>query len=220
MEVETSNKRYKMGRYHTRKTQRRVSRYTTKSKLTKNLSMYPFVRTFAYPFTILDTAAGYHKADVIKLNQCPNYAEFTSLFDQYRITRVDIKFLFDKNSATFTGASAQFIPNIYTVFDPDDGTPLSTENDYLQYQSLRVNRMDTPVYRTIYPCTATPAYSGGAFSGYTEVKNAWIDCGNPATEYYGLKYWIDTGMAGGAGGNTLGQLKVFYTVHIQFKTVR
>ena len=48
---------------------------------------------------IENASSDYHVGLGVSLSGLPNYDEFTKLFDQYRITRWEIFFSFDRNSS-------------------------------------------------------------------------------------------------------------------------
>lgn len=96
---------------------------------------------------------------------------------------------------------------------------LATENAYLEYETLKIDRLDKVVKRTVYPQAAKPAYQG-AFTGYSEIPvGDWFDCAYPAIEFYGLKYAFDGSQLGGAGANVLGVCKTYFNFFLEFKNV-
>jgi len=186
--------------------------------------VHTFQRTYLATYAVLDTLT--NRAATIELNNLPNYAEFTNLFDAYRITKVVARFIYDQNSAQATpavgGTQNVFMPSLVTVNDYDDATPLAAITDYVQYETFKVERMDRPIVRTFKPKVAVPAYAGGAFSGYLRGSDAspWIDAASPNVELYGLKYGVQATMEGGIGTKQMGALSIYWTYTVEAKDTR
>lgn len=157
-----------------------------------------------------------HYGTAFTLASLPNYQEFTNLFDSYRINGVSVLILFDHNSSDVGPSGTNIIPNLTHVIDYDDANVLTAESQYLEYEKYKINRLDKPVKFYIpKPRFAIAAYSG-AFTSYA-TKTGWVDCASPSVEHYGYKMLIDGSMAGGAGTNTLGVVKVITTYYISCK---
>lgn len=180
-----------------------------------------FKRTFTaeqdvYDYTGVTHFVGNGVSGNYRLAQLPNYTEFTNLFDQYKIAGVQQKFVYSANSQDPSSTSA--LPMLGFIHDYDDGTALSSLNDYLQYPNHKVYRMDKPVIKTFFrPKSALAVYSG-AFTSYAR-NNNWIDVGSPSVEHYGLKWYIDP-MIPGIGSNVIGKLRIYITVYLKMKNVR
>lgn len=76
-------------------------------------------------------------AIIFKLNQLPNYSDFTNLFDMYRIARINVCYNPEYTELT----DAAFVSNGVNVFfnsaiDLNDASPPSTVDQILQYQQL------------------------------------------------------------------------------------
>lgn len=124
------------------------------------------------------------------LSQLPNYTEFTNLYDQYKISRIKVKFIYSANNQDMTtSASILALPNLLTVIDNNDSTALTASGDYCQYKSFKIRRMDKPCSVYFKPQFDIAAYSG-AFTSYAS-KTGWIDCNSPNVKHYGLKFGID-----------------------------
>lgn len=159
-----------------------------------------------------NASGGFHLSDV------PQYSSYSALYDQFRVLKVGMKFIFDKNEATSGSASTQILPNLISVVDKDDGTPLTTSlQTWANYASFKMSRLDKVIKRTAFPVAALGVYKG-SFTGSAEARRSqWYDCTNYDIEFYGIKWGVIGTMAGGTGGNTLGQLTIMYTYELQFK---
>lgn len=154
------------------------------------------------------------------LDQTPNAATFTSLFDQYRIRKVVLKFLpqiqfvSTPDVITAPGPSGAFV----YVEDQDDATALGSLNAYLEYDTCKMQQAHdlTPIVMNINPKIAGSAYRG-AFTGYTNLPNTtWIDCSNRDVQYYGAKFRVE----GYNTGGTKQVWRVFADFYVEFKHFR
>jgi len=140
-----------------------------------------------YSITILSantgvTANGFSFA----LSNLPNYTEFTSLFDQYRILQASVSFLPYANSSSSGAVSGSFPGIIASAIDYDDAS-LPGATDLQQYESYKRNPAFEEFVRTIKPRVAIAAYNGSTFTGYVNRYAPWIDANSPSVPHYGLK---------------------------------
>lgn len=186
-----------------------------------DMKIHYFKRNYIIaPSTIKDTIS--HNSCNFQLALLPSYMEFTTLYDMYKINFVRMKFIFDKNESTTNATTASnLIPNIGIVKDYDDSSSLASINDYLQYQSFRVQRFDKPVIIALKPRMAMAAYGGAAFTSYTSMGNQWIDCDSSTVQHYGVKWYTDATM-GGSVSNTIsiGNYTIYVTVYLSMKHSR
>lgn len=195
-------------------------------KTTIPYQVHKFKRIQEYTVNVTDvpTIANYANDGYngkFKLGALANFNEFTSLFDQYRITGVKVNFIFSASSsnAGSTYQSTQ-LPLIWIVEDYDDGSVLTSVLDYQQYGTVKVRRLNNPITKFVRPKPAQSVYQSGTFSGYAQgQRNTWIDMQSPQAEYYGIKWGIEPCSAG-TGTNTLGTLKVLCTYYIQCRDTR
>jgi hypothetical protein len=162
---------------------------------TANNAIHRFMRTDRLAQLVQHTSAvgtvssnGYY----FSLDQIPSYTEFTALFDQYRIDKIELCFIPVANAVAPTGSTQG---QLTTVIDYDDATVLATEAGAFNYESAQV----VPVWqihkRVLKPRIAMAGYAG-AFSSYVNIGNQWIDSASPSVQHYGLKAIV--GPASGA----------------------
>lgn len=132
------------------------------------------------------------------LNALPNSSEFTSLFDQYKIMKVKLRFIpFGDNVnlpiSTMTGTSSLMSPGgpLITAIDYDDTTAPTSAADLLQYQASRVTPVPKPLSMTIRPKFAAEIYRSGLATGYG-ARSGWLDTANADVPHYGIKYWMNS----------------------------
>ncbi len=122
------------------------------------------------------------------LDSLPGYTEFTSLFDQYRITEALVKFVpLTLEFGPSTNPSVNF-PVVYTVIDLDDNVTPVTTDELKQYDTCQVISNQNYFTRCVQPRAALAAYSG-AFTSYSQAPvSQWMDVASPSIQYYGVKW--------------------------------
>jgi len=155
----------------------------------------------------------------------PNYTEFTALFDYYRVRGVHIKVVYTNNVANTSavvGAAAQAIalPTLQCMFDYDDNTPPSTENELLQRPGVKLltlgtnGPLDLFVKPKIAAYAATDTATQPAILGSTD---SWLDANYPNVFHYGYKMWST---AWSAVPLQSGYFQFFFTYDLEFKGMR
>jgi hypothetical protein len=147
------------------------------------------------------------------LDTFPDYTEFTSLFDNYRIRM--FKFMFIPRALPISTTSvATAFGVIGTAFDPDGG-PAVAMTALEEYASFQMVPMGAEFERTIVPHAANPVYNGSVFTSFARVPNtAWIDCTSANVPYYSLNYSISVGSI------SVAVYDVFVTARIEFQVSR
>lgn len=123
----------------------------------------------------------------------PNYTEFTSLFDQYKILSytIELRPRFNGRDAAYGAGTVADIPTIYYIYDKDDATAFTTPDQIMQCQKVYSRRLDKPVYITVkYPTIADEIYSSALVTGYAPRKAPFIDCTYDQVAHYGIKFMI------------------------------
>jgi hypothetical protein len=124
-----------------------------------------------------------------------NHSEFTVLFDSYRFNGIGIKVENMSPTALQNGLGPNAIPQIQSVLDHDDATPMATHLVAGQFENCKTKRLgQTQVLsRFTRPKLAQVAFKqSGTGLGYTHQagKNPWIDCDYIDVEHYGHKLFI------------------------------
>lgn len=148
------------------------------------------------------------------LGDLPDVADFTALYDQYKIMGIKIEWLPRGNSSDLQSQNA--INRFFSVLDrDDDGTPTSIDQ-LTQYESLKMTstasvhkRYWKPSIRVEVP-TATGG-TGSAIKGPT-----WIDCTNTNVKHYGVKIGVQGPLAG--TGSIFFDARL--TMYLAFRNVR
>jgi len=123
-----------------------------------------------------------------QLADVTQYANFTALYDQYRIAEMEFWVFPRENTAT---GSSTNTGRLYSVIDYDNSTTLGTVGAATQYQNCLVSTGLQGHYRKWVPHVAVASY-GGSFNQYANVKAPWIDCASTGVQHYAFKCIITT----------------------------
>jgi hypothetical protein len=138
------------------------------------------------------------------LNSAPTYSNFTSVFDQYRLCMVRLKFTW----YGITGTNPN--PPLITCIDYDDATTPTLEQQVADRPSSMTVPPGVSFERVLVPHAATAAY-GGAFTSFANKAMLWADSASPGVIWYGLKYYLPAAVTAQVAWN------VQITMHVQFK---
>lgn len=154
-----------------------------------------------------------------KLNQLPNYTEYTTMFDAYRINKVVLEFKpnFIETNVNSSFATTGYIPDIGVVIDYDSQSAAPTSmNELRQYSNFREYKANKPFKVVLVPRTAGMVYNGAASTAYSQSRpRLWLDCEYPAVPHYGVNYY-----AAPCGANNLWNIVVTATFYIACKGTR
>lgn len=121
------------------------------------------------------------------LNDLPNYAEFTALFDLYKIELIEIEWTPEYTELTDASLASNAV-NVYfnSAIDPAGNTP-SAVDDVLQYRSLHSTMITKRHKRTF-----VPSY---LMDGIVPAS-CYISSASPSSNLWGIVYGIPaTGVA-------------------------
>jgi len=192
----------------------------------KQDTVHQFTRTFRGTYMVTTaTANPLNTSQAFRLNLLPNYAEFTTLFDQYRIDRIDAKFMSPyTNTEQVPGSTTTPDATLYlhTCNDYDDATAISPAT-MQEYETYKVSQLSSgkPVVMSFVPHIALSTYAAG-FGSFANFKPQWIDAASAGVEHYGLKYDFEVVCGDGSPGFMNGKytFDVFFTYHVSCRSVR
>lgn len=209
--------------------------------LVSTRSVYPFKRTCSLRATMnpstgftIGAASGFGLSFSFQLAACivgiagtsgtatvPNYGEFTSLFDQWRIHHVDVKLVYSNNTST-TASGTTFLPLVYIAPDLDNASPPGAVTDVQQRSDHKLWQLGTngttSNIRTlrVYPTATGTAYQG-VTAGYAALgRKTWCDCAYPNITYYGAGMFWD---ADRSTNQDVGNLDMIFDVYFEFRGV-
>lgn len=124
------------------------------------------------------------------LNQLPNSAEYSTLYDQYRILGIKVTF-YPAITQSFLTATigAQAPGEFYSVIDHDTSNPPASIGAYLQYDTLRRSFFNRPHSRYFRPQCLVKAVMNSdttATAATNLNRKSWIDMGSMDAKYFGL----------------------------------
>lgn len=201
------------------------SRRTRVSRGVRSAPMTGFNFRRSYSIAVTTSSGFHYGATAFALNTLPNFAEFTSLFDQYRIKKVQMNFVWRSSgmSQIETGIhNLAGMPIMYSVIDNDDATVPTNIQEIQQYQNHRTTYFSSVkrVKRlSLAPRTLNTIYRTGATSAYALGKrNQWLDMSATDIPHYGLKWAIDVPQSGGAAVEAT--FDIIYTIFVQMRGPR
>lgn len=146
-----------------------------------------------------DTVYSGTSATVFQLANVNGYSEFISLFDNYRITRVQYRWVCTRDPTQATAAGNKGIyPRINWTHDFNDQIPISKDLIYQRANMKEVyftsDRQKSRWY-TLKPSILAVMYESSTSSSYSPKWLQWIDTSDTAP-HYGIKYAWDNLFAG------------------------
>lgn len=208
------------GKYAKRLT--RVMRPLYKSFVKKKItnSVHRFIRwadkdvTFGTygPNSILETGANQNLTYQFNLTNVVNSSDFTNLYDMYRINKILIYLEpVYNNSDRINGPINR---KIRVVHDYNDATPLTQEDDYLEYSNCKSYNSvtDKTVKIVLYPkINNIVENAGGVASAFTSVSSnkVWLNMDTPLVPHFGIKVFVPVGISTPEGS-------LIYKVRVKF----
>lgn len=166
------------------------------------------------------------------LTDLPNFAEFTTLFDQFRINKIVLKFIWAGTGLSGIEATnnVMFGPSfIYTPDRDDSVAPASSQagantiREYARSKEYYFGQQNKRVCTVVIkPSILASNYLTAVTTGYTIKYNQWVDMANAALPHYGLKgIFIDRQtVAGGAAPAAVLYFECEATYYISCKQAR
>lgn len=117
-----------------------------------------------------------------------DFVNLSGIYDQFRIYAVSVKYipLLPNDESSVTG----FAP-LYTVIDYDDSTALTSVNQAINYENMKVKNMYRP-WKVYYRIPKVTNLAGGT----TIVGFGWFDMAGPLTtgaiKFYGTGFDVST----------------------------
>lgn len=148
------------------------------------------------PNTIVSQSTAQNLAYSFKLDNVVNVADFTNLYDSYRINKVT---LYLERLWNQTGnVSAPFNNKISVVHDYTDNNTLMNEEDYLEYSNCkRYNIVGNGTIRIVlYPKINNIVENvGGGANAYTSMNSnrVWLNTDDTQVPHFGIKIFVPTG---------------------------
>jgi len=158
----------------------------------------------------------------------PSYTEYTALYDNYRIDKVEIMAMttYDGNNVT-AGTVVGQLPYIVFTEDYDDASA-TTATEIMQYTTAKWTNLTTGTtgkpmkLMSITPRAQMQMYAATTNNLAMAPAKLWLDAGSPSIPHFGFKMALDNPGNGIAYAvNTLiGTVNFVFKFHLSMKTVR
>ena len=154
----------------------------------------------------------------------PNYAELTTLYDQYRIDCVQVSLYFSNNSTSLASTTVG-MPVIGIVKDYDDANAAAF-NDIQQYDNFQSFQLGNATNSGgkytfwIKPSCKAALNSNSVGYGFAQLRSQFVDCNYPLVQHYGVKMCIDPILYASGVGTQIGQLSIETKYYLTMKHSR
>lgn len=184
----TNTYRYSWKKYNRRRIPRGLTGNTISTRLVGNILKRNIIAS--------PTDEYVSNSYTTSLSSLNNYAEWTNVFDRFRINKVVYKYWWGHNShplqATASAAAnstTQICP-VWTCCDYDSNNTIN----YTQIVSYRNSKVHFgPTFTVAYKPATLNAEAGSVTTYNNKIAwNQWVDCGYPDTSHYGHKTVIYT----------------------------
>lgn len=127
-----------------------------------------------------------------QLADIPSLADFTGLYDHYRIKYVELKFYLRKDPSAQVALDAVY-PRMWWSTDYDDSSTPSSLNELREHGQCKTAILTQyrPIRIFIKPSTLALNYASPVLSTYVPKWGQWVDMANTQVPFYGLKIGID-----------------------------
>lgn len=184
---------------------RRVGRYVGR-KVSNQIHTFRKMIALA---DITETLTDQHLAYQFKLDQLSDEGDFQNMYDAYKIKKIILHLEPFVNSTNSNGV-APFQKWMRVVHDYDDVTPLTSEDAYLQYGSVKSIKMTSgrQINIPLYPKIQVVNQSSGPSEIYRPVSPSWIPTNHDLVDHLGLKLFVPTLQM--SQGNTIFRVRVTF----------
>lgn len=177
---------------------RRVYRKKTQNKVHSFVRMCDkdsvYVTSALGPNQISETGANQHLTYQFKFDNLVNPSDFTNLYDMYKINKIQLMLEpeWTSNGQFYNNLNIQN-RKLRVVHDYTDATPLTDEDQYLEYANCKSYSPLRNIKITLYPKIKNiiENVNGGATAYTTMSSNkAWLDMDNDEVPHFGLKIFV------------------------------
>lgn len=157
----------------------------------------------------------------------PGYTEFTGLFDEWMIEKVELMCLPTYNShGIVSGSNVSQLPWIAYAEDNDDANSTSL-NALQQYSGVKYtqltsskNDQNAKPLCVLHPKPAMTVQRSTSTSAYSRpTKPIWIDSTNNGTPHYGFKMALDEPYSGFSTNTTITSINFIAKIYYAFRGV-
>lgn len=165
-------------------------RRTFRRRRIGNSTVYRFARHYYIQLTApTNSGTSQYAALAFRLNSIPGISEYQALFEEYKITKINFKFMPRQGYQNQLGQDWGTF-NIWNDYD-DASTP--TDQEFYQKGDAKTINLSTfsrsSFNWSLRPKVLKPVYktTGGTF-GTTSSKSGWISTNAPDVDHFGTKF--------------------------------
>jgi len=141
-------------------------------------------------------------------------SSFAALYEQYRITKVEVFFRAMYRANPIIDDTVCIIPLIFVAVDPNDISAWTVLTQAQYHENVTVVDDKEPICVRFEPSTATALYNG-TFAGFGHTRNVWVDTSYNTVRYFGVK-WAITGSGFAASHYQAWHVTVRETIQFRF----
>lgn len=174
----------------------------------------------------LDTFRVYLGGINVSSTAVPGYTELTSLFDTYKLDRIEVFYTCSQTGSQSVGTAAQFyLPGCAYVVDTDDANSTSCA-ELQQYAQCKYTQFggDTPSglmkLADFKPSLQQAVYTTGTTVAGQAPAHIWLDAANADVRHYGFKMALDTLVNSSSVNQIYYMLNFQIRYHMKFKGLR
>lgn len=201
-------------------------RKRTVNKVRRQVHMFKrtaYLGTYTAQISAAGIATPIATAHTFQLNQLPGVTDFTSLFDQYKITGVKLQYTPTASEGIINPAAnasaALGYSRVHSVIDYDDATAPPSEDALLEYGSHKSTAPFQTHTRFIKPKMLQEVWNGAGGSAYAPKGSQYLDMTYTSVPHYGLKVWVSAPNTFFGTANTI-SYKVYATYYFTCKNTR
>jgi len=157
------------------------------------------------------------------LSDTPTYADFTNLFDLWKLNCVVARFRFDRSPPDIAAGAAttNTVPILRWYTDDTDAIPPATVNAMAEVQNYKQRPLipGRKIAIKIYPKYAKSMYQTAVTTGYGPGKG-WVNSTDYNVPHFGLKWCLDGSAGGGIGTIRLGTVTLERTYYFSFRSTK
>jgi len=177
-----------------------MTKYVPRNRISTNSDYTSFFRCEPIEFSN-DSTITVRDGLSFQLTDIINFSSFTTIWDQYRIDQVIVKFIpvlttvvnrpFD--DSTNPGASVGEIPRLTTMIDRDDRAVPLDFNQIFQRPQSRTKMATKAIIWKFTPNRLVEVYRSTTSTAYKidTNKKQFLDCGYSNVPHYGLKFALE-----------------------------
>lgn len=151
------------------------------------------------------------------LADCLDVTNYTNIFDQYMIYRIDARVVMNPALSLPTTGTYSAQPDLISVIDYDDANVLTSVAQGLNFKNAMIHSSGSQVIRKFRPkCSSAVVNSAGTVVYGGGADALWINCAQTGIQHYGFKTIFGQGLP----NSQLVTFNMYCKYHILFRNTR